>query len=454
METDRIQMDAIVIGSGQGGVPLATYLAGQGRRVALFERGTWGGSCSNYGCTPSKAFLASAHAAAAARNAARLGVHAEVRIDSAQVMQRVRELVSSWSQGVQRRLEKAGVQIHATEAHFVAPRTVSDGQVVVEAPLVVINTGLSPSVPAIEGLHETPFCTYIDFWSLEQLPPRAIVLGAGYTGVELGQGLARLGCATHLIDHGDRPLSHEEVDVSHAMGKALRDDGVRFHLSATIRRVSHDGAAFHLELADGEQIEAELLLLAAGQRPDTTRLNAVAGEVDLDDKGYIRVDAHLRTSCAGVYALGDVTGRPAFTHVSWEDYRRVLANIGGGARTGDDRVLGYGYFTEPQVGRCGLTADQAKAQDRAVRVVTLPVERVARAIETGRTEGFYRLVVDRETDKILGATLVGAEAAELVHVIMDLMETGATWQTLEQAQHIHPTFAEGLASMARLLKTE
>ncbi|MHB0856810.1 MAG: dihydrolipoyl dehydrogenase family protein [Anaerolineae bacterium] len=453
MEQDHVQADVIVIGSGQGGVPLAEQFASEGRHVVLFERKAWGGSCSNYGCTPSKTFLASAHAAAAARNASPLGVHAEVRVDTVQVMQRVRDIVASWNARVRERLEKSGVHMQHSEARFVAPRTVSDGQILVQAPLVIINTGLSPSIPRIQGLGETPYCTYMDFWQLPKLPRRALVLGAGYTGVELGQAMARLGCVTHLIDRGDRPISGEEVEVSKVIGQALWQDGVQFHLSATVTRVAFNDGVFRLWLVDGEVLEGELLLVSTGQKPNTEALDAATGDVDLDESGYVRVDRHLRTSCEGVYAIGDVTGHAAFTHTSWEDYRRVLANIEGGARSFDDRVLGYAYFTQPQLGRCGLTADQAKAQGIKVKVVTLQAERVARAIETGQTDGFYRMVVDHDTEKILGATLVGAEAAELVHVFMDLMEAGATWHTLEQAQHIHPTYAEGLASLARLLKS-
>lgn len=448
------QVDAIIVGSGQGGVPLAEALRQEKRDVVLFERRSFGGSCINYGCLPSKAFLASAHAAGNARNAQDLGVHTQIKVDFRAVMERVRRVIEMSSEGVEERLERAGVRLINAEASFTGERTVTGGAVSVQAPLVVINTGNAPFVPDIPGLADTPYLTYVSFWELRELPPRFLVLGGGYVGVELGQGMARLGSETHILDIDDRIVSNEEPEVSETLTEALEADGIQFHLGVEVRRVEYTDGVFTLTLSSGQELQGEALLVTTGQTPTTASLNAQAAGIELDDRGFIKVDDQLQTTSSGVYAIGDVTGQPAFTHVSWEDYRRLIAVLNGAARTQGDRVLGYAFFTEPQVGRAGLTLEAAERRGFNAQAVTLPLNHVARAYLTGRTQGFYRMVVDMDTDKLLGATLVGPEAGELVHVFIAHMEAGSTWQVLEQSMHIHPTFGEGLPSLARLLKEE
>jgi pyruvate/2-oxoglutarate dehydrogenase complex dihydrolipoamide dehydrogenase (E3) component len=445
------QVDVIVIGSGQGGVPLATKLAGRGKRVVLFERGSWGGSCVNFGCTPSKMLLASAHAAGRARGAAVLGVHAEVSVDFPAVMSRIVAQTGRQSDGVKSRLEDAGVQLVQAEARFVDERVVSGGGLTLRAPVVVIDTGVSPLVPSIDGLREVDYLTYKDFWELEELPAEMIVLGAGYVGVELGQALSRLGSRVHFVDRGDRPIHREEEDVGDVLRGVLEDEGAIFHLGTTAQSVVRDNGRIAMTLDNGDRIVGDKLLVTVGQKPNTDALDAPASGIELDDRGYVRVDDRLQTTCEGVYAIGDVTGQPAFTHVSWEDHRRLLGILDGEHRRRLDRVLAYAFFTDPQVGRAGLTLAQAREQGRAARAVEMELEQVARATEIGRTRGFYRVVVDEKTDEILGATLVGPETAELIHVFVAHMEAGSTWQTLEQSTHIHPTFGEGLPSLMRKL---
>ena len=443
------QVDVIIIGSGQGGVPLAADLASEGQRVVLFERDRLGGSCVNYGCHPSKLFLASAHAAARARRAARLGVHAEVRVDFPAVMQRVRRVRDQMSSGVARRLERAGVRVVRAEARFTGERTVEGGGVTVTAPLVIINTGTSPAVPPIPGLENTPYLTNLTFFELTELPARTLVLGGGYVGLELGQGLAQLGSEVHVIEMAERILPTEEPEVSETLQSALEADGVRFHLGARAERVAHENGRFTVALSNGQVLEGEALLVATGRRPNTPALNAPAAGIELDARGFIKVDDRFRTTAEGVYAIGDVTGQPAFTHVSWEDYRRLMAVLRGEDRHRGDRVLGYVAFTEPQLGRAGLTLEQAQSQGYKARAATLPMKHVARAIDLDETQGFFRLVIDEETERILGATFVGYEAGELVQLIMVLMEAKASWRVLEQSQLIHPTLAEGLPVLAR-----
>ncbi|MCA9971838.1 MAG: FAD-dependent oxidoreductase [Anaerolineales bacterium] len=442
--------DFAIIGSGQGGVALATRLAQDGHNVYLFERRAWGGTCVNTGCIPSKTFLASAHAAADARRAAALGVHAEVRVDFPAVMQRVRDSIQPESLAYH--LHDAGVHLVPATAEFVAQHTIRANDTLVEADTIVINTGKSPAVPPIPGLADTPYLTYQTIWDLTERPDKLLILGGGYTGLELAQGMQRLGCQVHVLEVHDRVAADEERDVSQALQAALAADGVTFHLSSQVRGVQHVNGLFMLDVDTCvDPLIGNALLLAAGRRPDVEALNLAHWGIAQDDAGHVQVDEQFRTTVDGVYAIGDVTGQPAFTHVSWEDHRRLYAIWQGKARRRGDRVLGYAFFTAPQVGRVGLTLPQAMAHGYDARAVTLPLKKVSRAAATGRTDGFYRLVVDQKSESILGATLVAPQAAELVHVILALMEAGATWRVLERAQHIHPAYAEDLPTLARQL---
>ncbi|MEH2248098.1 FAD-dependent oxidoreductase [Nostoc sp.] len=442
--------DVIIIGSGQGGVPLAADFAKEGRKVVLFERDILGGSCINYGCTPSKAFLAAAHAAGRARQAKDLGIYAQVEVDFPAVMERVRSIRNSWHQGVDKRLHEAGVRVVYAEASFTGERTVTGSNVTVQAPLVVINTGTSAAIPNIPGLAGTPYLTNRNFFDLQKLPPRLLVIGAGYISLELGQGLARLGSETHIIVRGSRLLDHEEPDVSETLAEALKRDSIQIHFHVNTEKVIYNDNVFTLKLDNGQELQGEALLIATGRKPNTSALNVVATGVELNEQGYVKVDEQFRTTCSDVYAIADVAQQPAFTHVSWEDYRRLKAILRGENRTRNDRVLGYAIYTEPQVGRVGMTIANAHEKGINARYVTLPMSDIARAIEWGHDLGFYRMVIDTETDQILGATLVGYEAAEIVHVFLSLMEAKATWQLLEKSVHIHPTYGEALPSLARL----
>jgi pyruvate/2-oxoglutarate dehydrogenase complex dihydrolipoamide dehydrogenase (E3) component len=443
-------VDLIVVGAGQGGVPLAADFARAGKRVVLFERSHLGGTCVNVGCTPSKAFLASAHNAGRARAAAEIGVHCDVRVDVPAIMRRVNEVRGEWRAGIATRLRDAGVRVVMAEARFVGERMLVGGDVAVQAPLVLLDTGTSPACPPIEGLAEVPYLTNETFFDLEDLPKRFSVIGGGYVGLELGQGLRRLGCQVTILETGKRLIPREDADATDVLAKALRDDGVDLRIGHSARCVRH-GEAFCLHLDDGSEIESDAVLVAAGRTPNTAALDCAKSGVELDDRHFVKTDAQLRTTCNGVYALGEVAGQPAFTHVSWEDYRRVKAIIDGGSRTKDDRVLGYATFTEPQLGRVGMNEEEARRKGHEVRVVTYQLEDDARGVEWNLKRGFYRLVVDAKSEAILGATLVGYEAGEIVHTILAHMEAGSTWRVLEQSVHIHPTFGEGLPSLARKL---
>jgi pyruvate/2-oxoglutarate dehydrogenase complex dihydrolipoamide dehydrogenase (E3) component len=443
--------DAIVIGSGQGGVPLAVDLAKERKRVVLFERGRLGGSCVNYGCTPSKAFLAAAHGAGRARLTAKLGVHVTVTVDFGAVMDRVRGVRDTFTASVEKRLNDAGVEIVREQACFSGPRTVTGGDVTIAAPVVVINTGTTATVPAIPGLAGTPYLTNATFFDLTQRPERLLVLGGGYIGLELGQGMSRCGARVDIVDGNQRVLSREESDASAVLQKGLAQDGIDLHLGRRAAGVAHDGHTFSLTLDNGDVLQGDALLVAVGRTPNIGELACAAAGVALDKRSYVEIDERFHTSAEGVFAIGDVAGQPAFTHVSWEDYRRMKAILRGEPRTRDDRVLAYTTFTEPQVARAGMTLDEAKKHGLRARAVTLPMSSIARAVEWGHDLGFYRLVVDDDTEKMLGATFVGYEAGELIHVIVAHMEAGSSWRLLDRSVHIHPTYGEALPSLARLL---
>jgi pyruvate/2-oxoglutarate dehydrogenase complex dihydrolipoamide dehydrogenase (E3) component len=448
---DVDQADVIVVGSGQGGVPLAIDLAKEGKRVVLFERGRLGGSCINYGCTPSKAFLAAAHGAGRARLASKLGVNAEVTVDFGAVMSRVRRIRDEFRAGVEKRLRDGGVRIVHAQASFAGTRTLTGGETTVTAPLVIINTGTTALVPDVPGLAGTPYLTNANIFDLTEMPERLLVLGGGYIGLELGQGMARCGASVEIIDGNPRVLSREEPDASAELQKGIIQDGLLLHLGRRSARVAYNSRTFSVTLDNGDVVSGDALLVAIGRMPNTEGLRCAAGGVALDGRTFIAIDARFRTSAEGVYAIGDVAGQPAFTHVSWEDYRRLKAILRGEERTRDDRVLAYSTFTEPQVARAGMTLAEAKKHGLRARAVTLPMSSIARAVEWGHDLGFYRMVVDDDTEKILGATFVGYEAGELIHVIVAHMEAGSSWRVLDRSVHIHPTYGEGLTSLARLL---
>ncbi len=431
---------------------MALDLAESGRRVVVFERGRLGGTCVNVGCTPSKAFLASAHAAGRARRATDLGVHADVRVDFGAVMRRVQSIVADWNGGVEAKFSKhPAITLIRAEAAFDGAHSLVAGGERFRAETVIIDTGTRPAVPPIAGLADVPYLTNLTFFDLQSLPRRTIVIGGGYIGLELGQGLARCGSEVQIVHSAERVLTNEEPAVSAVLQRSLVRDGITLHLTTGARSVTHAAGVYTVTLNDGSQLTSDALLIATGRTPNVPA-GAVAAGITLDGRGYIHVDEHLQTAVAGVYALGDVAGQPQFTHVSWEDYRRLKAILAGDmSRTRSDRVLGYAVFTEPQVGRVGLTHEAALKAGRSVRCVTLELANVARAIEWNETDGFYRLVVDAENDAILGATLVGYEAGELVHVFLAHMEARSTWRTLEQSVHIHPAYAEAFPSLARLL---
>jgi len=446
--------DVIVIGAGQGGVPLAALLAESGRRVLLAERSEVGGTCVNRGCTPSKSLIASAQAAHDARRAGALGVHASVQIDFPAVMERVDGIVRQWRQGVRNRLDRAGEKLTLLHGHarLTGARRLEINGETHEAETIVLNVGTRHAVPSIPGLDGVPYLTNGSIFGLRELPRRLVCVGGGYIGCELGQAFRRLGSEVAIIDPGTRLLGREDPAVSAAMEAAFRGEGIGVHTGSRPARVERRGEGVAVALDDGSEVEGSHLLVATGRIPNTGDLGAQAAGVRLDGRGFIPVDDGFRTSADGIFAIGDCTGGPQFTHRAWDD-GRILFDILAGRRTGgrDGRLVPYAMFTDPQVGRVGLTEAEAREQGIEYDVAEMPFEWVARAVEAGVPAGVLRVMVDRKTERFVGVSLVGAQAGELVHVFSVLMQAGATARTIVDTEFIHPTFAEGLQTLVMKL---
>jgi pyruvate/2-oxoglutarate dehydrogenase complex dihydrolipoamide dehydrogenase (E3) component len=451
-----MRYDVIVIGSGQAGVPLADRLARSGRTVALFERSELGGTCVNNGCTPTKTMIASARAAHVARTASRLGVHAgPVRVDLAAVVDRKDGIVKQWREGVGKRLAKAGANVTVVRAaaRFVAPREVEAGGERHSAETVVINVGGRPVIPKLPGLESVPWLDNARVMELRELPSHLLVLGGGYIGCEFAQMFRRFGAEVTVLDLLDRLLGPEDPDVSKAIGEAFEKEGVHLELGASVERVSPADGGLAIHLRGGRAVQGSHLLVAVGRRPNTDDLGCDAAGVRLDERGYIPVDDGYRTSAEGVYAVGDCTPGPQFTHASWDDHRLLFDVLTGKpGRKRSERLVPITAFTDPQVARVGLTEEEAKKKGLRYEAASMPFGHVARAIETGETAGTMKVLLDPDSERLLGAAVVGAEAGELIHVFVAVMLAGATARSLVDAEFVHPTFAEGLQSLVMKLQ--
>ena len=451
-----MDFDVIVIGSGQAGVPLATRLAASGKRVLLAERGALGGTCVNYGCTPTKTMVASARAAHVARNAGRLGVHAtNVTVDFAAVIARKDKIVKQWREGGEKRLRNAGEKLTVVKGHarFVGEHEIEVGGERHRAETIVINVGARPQVPRLSGLDTIDWLDNKRVMELSELPAHLIVLGGGYIGCEFGQMFRRFGAAVTIVDHHDHLLSREDADVSSEIEKVFRAEGVVVELGSGVRAVSKVAEEVKLTLENGREITGSHLLVAAGRRPNTDDLGCDTAGVKLDPQGFIVVDDHYQTSVKGVYAVGDATPQPQFTHTSWDDHRILFDILLGRATRGRaGRIIPYTVFTDPQVAGVGLNEKQASAEKRQVEIATMPFGNIARAIEVDETAGILKLLIDAQTEQIVGAFIVGAEAGELIHVFVALMQGKQTARAIVDAEFVHPTFAEGVQSLVMKLK--
>ncbi len=453
--------DAIVIGAGQGGGPLAGKLARAGRHVALVEREHVGGTCVNEGCTPTKTMIASARAAHLARRAPDYGIHTgdgQVRVDLAHVRQRKRDIVTSFRQGSETSLRKTDtLDLVMGSGRFTAPHDVhvelnGGGTRTLTAPVIILDVGTRPSVPPIDGLDTVPYHTNASLMELEHVPDHLLVLGGGYVGVEFAQMFRRFGSRVTLLQHGPQLLPREDPDIAETLTNILQGEGIDVQLNATTEaaEAADDGLRLTATV-DGARrtIDGSHLLVATGRRPNTDDLGLDHVGIDPDNDGFIPVDDRLRTGASGIYALGDVTGGPAFTHTSYDDHRILASDLlGDGSHPGrDERTLAYTVYTDPQLGRVGLSERDARDAGFQVLTATLPMSNVARALETDETQGLMKAVVDADTHRILGAAVLGPEGGELAATIQIAMLGELPYTALRDAPIAHPTYAESLNNL-------
>ncbi len=450
--------DAIVIGTGQAGPPLARLLADQGQKVAIAEGGVFGGSCVNYGCTPSKAMIGSANAIQTARRGGDFGFCAgEVVADFPRIVERRDAIVRGSRDGLIQSLEKRpNITLYRDYAAFEAPHSVRVGSDVIDADRIYLNTGARPAIPPIDGLDQVPYLDNIRLMNLTELPPHLIILGGGYIGLEFAQAFRRFGSDVTVIDRSTVVIEHEDQEFSEAVQSTVEREGVRFVFDADTRRIEQQNGQIrlHIDHSDGSSqiVSGTHLLVATGRRPNSDRIGADAAGLKLDEKGYVTVDDHLRTSADGVYALGDVNGKGAFTHTSYDDYLIIADNLAGGARKVSDRIRTYAVFTDPPLARIGMNERDVRTTGREALVARLPMVKVSRAREWGQTDGMMKVLVDAKSRQFLGATLFGLSADEAIHTITDLMYARAPITVMQNAVHIHPTVAELLPTMLAHLK--
>ncbi len=443
--------DAIVVGAGQAGGPLSTALARSGRRTLLVEREHVGGTCINEGCTPTKTMVASARVAYLARRGADYGVETgSIRLNLAQVRERKRAIVESFRSASERRIGATeGLELVFGEARFVGPRALAVGDRTVTADLVFINIGCRPAPPDIPGLDQVGALDSTSITELDAVPEHLMVLGGGYIGIEFAQMFRRFGSKVTVIQRGAQLLPQEDDDIAGAVLEILREDGVEVVLEAQARcaeRADDTHVRVVIHESGGERaIVGTHVLAATGRIPNTDRLNPKAAGIETDARGFVRVNERLETTAAGVYALGDVKGGPAFTHISYDDYRIIRANLlESGHRTTTDRPVPYTVFMDPQLGRVGLTERELKKQGRAYRVATQPMSHVARALELDESRGTMKILVDPETRQVLGAAILGIEGGELMAVLQLAMMGNLPYDRIRDAVFAHPTLAESL----------
>jgi dihydrolipoamide dehydrogenase len=453
-----VRYDAVVIGSGQAGNPLAQKLADQGWTVALIEKEHLGGTCVNTGCTPTKTLIASAQVAHYARHADVWGVQSgAVRVDLPAVVARKDRIVNQWRSGLEKKTaDRKNLHLYRGAAQFIAPHKIRINQEEIESERIFINTGTRPAIPSLDGLDRIDYLTNASILQLRELPAHLLVVGGGYVGLEFGQMFRRFGSDVTIVHRGEHILPHEDTDVTEELQKALEKEGIRFLLVARPTGVDKQRGQIHLkvETAGGsETVRGSHLLVATGRWPNTDDLGLESAGVQLTPEGFVKVNGRLETNVPGIWALGDVKGGPAFTHISYNDYQIVYANlIEGKNLTTDGRLVPYAVFTDPQLGRVGLTEKEARAAGHKLKIGKIPTAHVARAIERDETAGLMKVVVDAETNKILGAAILSTEGGELIQILGFVMLAGASYKLLKGAVYIHPTLAEGFWSLMEEVK--
>jgi len=446
--------DALIVGAGQAGPPLAGRLADAGMKVALVERKLFGGTCVNTGCTPTKTLVASAHAAYLARRSADYGVGlgGAVTVDMKKVKIRQDAVVREYREGVEAWLTSMhNCTVYRGHARFESSRQVRVGEELLTAGRIFINVGGRANVPDLPGVDQVNYLTNTSILQLNVLPRHLVVVGGSYVGLEFAQIYRRFGSQVTVVEMADRLIQREDPEVSVAVQEILAAEGIQARLAAEcIRLEARDqDVCVHVACRTGEpEVVGSHVLLAVGRRPNTDDLGLETAAVEIDERGYIVVDDELRTSAQGVWALGDCNGKGAFTHTAYNDFEIVAANLlDNDSRRVSDRIPAYALFTDPPLGWVGLTETEARTSGKRVLVGFRPMTKVNRAVEKGETQGFMKIIVDAETRLILGAAILGTGGDEAIHGILDIMYAKAPYTTLQRAVHIHPTVSELIPTM-------
>jgi pyruvate/2-oxoglutarate dehydrogenase complex dihydrolipoamide dehydrogenase (E3) component len=451
--------DAIVIGTGQAGPSLAVRLAQAGRRTAIIERKLFGGTCVNVGCIPTKTLVASARAAYIARRGADFGVmiDAPVRVDMARVKARKDDVVRHSREGVAQWLKGTpNLTVIEGQARFQGPHALAVNGASLQAEQIFINVGGRALVPDMPGLKQVDYLTNSSMMEVDFLPQHLVIVGGSYIGLEFAQMYRRFGSRVTVVEMGPRLIGREDEDTSAAIAEILQSEGIELRLNATCIAVARRGQEIAVGLKCDEP-EREVLgthvLLAVGRTPNTDDLGLDSAGVQTDARGYIVVDDELRTNVPGIWALGDVNGRGAFTHTSYNDYEIVAANLlDHDKRRVSDRITAYALFTDPPLGRAGMSEREVRAAGRKALVATMPMARVGRAKERSETQGFMKVLVDADSKLILGAALLGIEGDEVIHSILDVMYARAPYSVIQRAMHVHPTVSELIPTLLGDLK--
>ena len=455
------QFDAIVIGAGQAGVPLASTLAMSKRRTLLVEREHVGGTCVNEGCTPTKTMVASGRVAYLARRGSDYGVRtSDIHIEMTRIRERKRHIVESFRSGSQSRLEKTeNVTLRFGEARFTDSHTIeiaaTDGsRSHATAKWIFINAGCRPAVPKIEGLDAVLYLNSTSVMELDSVPEHLIVIGGGYIAIEFGQLFRRLGSRVTIIQTGKQLMDREDADVAQGVFDVLSQDGIEILLNTKAVGVKKMGTGIEVAVAsnvNSRMIAASHLLVATGRVPNTDTLNVQAAGLKLDPRGFIQVNEKLETNVPGIYALGDIKGGPAFTHISYDDFRIVKKNLlDGGHASTTNRMVPYTVFMDPELGRIGFSETEARAGNKKIRIARMGMDKVARALEKDESRGFMKAIIDAETGYILGAAILGIDGGEIMSQIQLAMMGNLTCDALRDATFAHPTLAESLNNLFSL----
>jgi pyruvate/2-oxoglutarate dehydrogenase complex dihydrolipoamide dehydrogenase (E3) component len=448
--------DFVIIGAGQAGVPLAEALAKRNQRVALVERKHLGGSCINYGCTPTKAAIASAHLAHQARRAAEYGLQiADVKVDFEAVIKRASDVAASFRHGLEKRLRSSDnpvwiqgqARLDGTTDHLF---NIKIGDKLIQAQQIILDTGAHTAVPRIAGLSNIDFIHAGNWLEHLSLPDHIAIIGGGYIAMEMGQFYRRMGSRVTIIERSAEILGREDPDVSEAVRQYLNEEGVEFQLKTGVESIARTENGVELRLVTGRRatlLNASHLFIATGRKPNTDDLGLET--VGFSAGNFLPVDEHCATPVEGIWAVGDVRGGAMFTHTAWDDYRVVLSQLTGDGSHTNHRVTPYAVFTDPELGRVGMTERQARQSGRQITIGKFDMKNDARSIEMGETRGFIKVIIDAATDQILGAAVLAAGGSELVHMYVDMMNARAPFTVIRDAVHIHPTQAESIQSAVR-----